>query len=306
MEMPNDVKAVLIDLAGVLHTGDEALAGAVPALKRLRGAGLALRFLTNTTRTPGSVLFTKLCRMGFELSAGEIQTAALAARTVVRERGLRPHWMVHPNIAAEMGPDAAEPDVVVLGDMGEHFSYAGLNRAFRLLMQGCPLIAMARNRYFMESDGLALDMGAFVAGLEYSAGVKAEIVGKPAPAFFAAALAELGVTADQAVLIGDDLSDDIGGAQAAGLGGKAQALKQGVYASFESFQFSRQLGHIYIVVVPIGVAAFKFRSNCVERSTRLPRQPPKAQTQKQHAANKGPHIDAHELHARACGGKTGV
>lgn len=219
MEMPDELKAVLIDLAGVLHTGDEALAGAVPALKRLRGAGLALRFLTNTTRTPGNVLFTKLCRMGFELSAGEIQTAALAARTLVRERGLRPHWMVHPNIADEMGPDDPEPNVVVLGDMGEYFSYAGLNHAFRLLMQGCPLIAMARNRYFMESDGLTLDMGAFVAGLEYSAGVQAEVVGKPAPAFFAAALAELGVTAQQTVLIGDDLSDDIGGAQAAGITG---------------------------------------------------------------------------------------
>ena len=102
------------------------------------------------------------------------------------------------------------------------------------------------------------------------------------------------------------LSIILGGAQAAGLGGKAQALKQGVYASFESFQFSRQLGHIYILVIPFGVAALKFRRYGIERSARLPGQPPKAKTQKQHAANKGPHIDAHELHARACGGKTGV
>lgn len=219
MPLPSHAKAVLIDLAGVLHTGDDALPGAVTALARLRGSGLALRFLTNTTRTPGSVLFTKLCRMGFTLAAAEIQTAALAARTLVRERGLRPHWMVHPNIAEEMGTSHPEPDVVVLGDMGEHFSYAGLNHAFRLLMQGVPLLAMARNRYFMEADGLALDMGAFVAGLEYSAGVRAEVVGKPAPAFFAAALAELGVSAGDAVLIGDDLADDIGGAQAAGIAG---------------------------------------------------------------------------------------
>ena len=219
VHLPTNPKAVLIDLAGVLHTGNDALPGAVAALAKLRGSGLALRFLTNTTRTPGSVLFTKLCRMGFILAASEIQTAALAARTVVRERGLRPHWMVHPDIAEEMGSSDPDPDVVVLGDMGEHFSYAGLNHAFRLLMQGVPLIAMARNRYFMEVDGLSLDMGAFVAGLEYSAGVAAEVVGKPAPAFFAAALAELGVAADEAVLIGDDLSDDIGGAQDAGIAG---------------------------------------------------------------------------------------
>jgi HAD superfamily hydrolase (TIGR01458 family) len=212
-------KAVLIDLAGVLHTGDDPLPGAVLALARLRASGIPLRFLTNTTRTPSNVLFAKLQRMGFTLAVREIQTAALAARTLVRRRGLKPLWLVHPDIAAEMGDSAPDPDVVVLGDMGPHFTYPLLNHAFRLLMQGVPLMAMARNRYFMEPDGLSLDMGAFVAGLEYSAGVSAEITGKPAPAFFAAALAELGVAAADAVLIGDDLADDIGGAQAAGIPG---------------------------------------------------------------------------------------
>lgn len=212
-------KAVLIDLAGVLHTGDEALPGAVLALARLRASGLALRFLTNTTRTPSNILFAKLQRMGFTLAAGEIQTAALAARTLVRRRRLKPLWLVHPDIAAEMGDSAVDPDVVVLGDMGEHFTYPLLNRAFRLLMDGLPLMAMARNRYFMEADGLSLDMGAFVAGLEYSAGISAEVTGKPAAPFFEAALAELGVAAADAVLIGDDLADDIGGAQAAGIPG---------------------------------------------------------------------------------------
>jgi HAD superfamily hydrolase (TIGR01458 family) len=212
-------KAVLIDLAGVLHTGDDALPGAVRALDRLRASGMPLRFLTNTTRTPSNILFAKLQRMGFTLAASEIQTAALAARTLVRSRGLRPLWLVHPDIAVEMGESDANPDIVVLGDMGDHLTYPILNHAFRLLMQGLPLMAMARNRYFMEPDGLSLDMGAFVTGLEYSAGINAEITGKPAPAFFNAALAELGIAPAEAVLIGDDLSDDIGGAQAAGIPG---------------------------------------------------------------------------------------
>jgi len=194
-------RAVLIDLAGVLHTGDDALPGAVRALDRLRASGLPLRFLTNTTRTPSNVLFAKLQRMGFTLATGELQTAALAARTLVRSRGLKPLWLVHPDIAGEMGASAPDPDVVVLGDMGPHFTYPLLNHAFRLLMAGVPLLAMARNRYFMEPDGLSLDMGAFVNGLEYSAGVSAEITGKPAPAFFNAALAELGLAAADTVLI---------------------------------------------------------------------------------------------------------
>lgn len=116
-------KAVLIDLAGVMHTRDDPLPGAVRALDRLRASGLPLRFLTNTTRTLGHTFYAVLQRMGFSLARSEIQTAALAARTLVRSRKLRPLWLVHPDIAGEMSESAADPDIVVLGEMGPHFTY---------------------------------------------------------------------------------------------------------------------------------------------------------------------------------------
>jgi ribonucleotide monophosphatase NagD (HAD superfamily) len=94
MESKFSPKAVLIDLAGVMHTGDDALPGAVRSLDRLRASGMPLRFLTNTTRTPSQALYAKLQRMEFSLARAEIQTAALAARTLVHSRGLRPLWLV--------------------------------------------------------------------------------------------------------------------------------------------------------------------------------------------------------------------
>jgi HAD superfamily hydrolase (TIGR01458 family) len=157
--------------------------------------------------------------MGFVIAASEIQTAVLATRHLIEQRSLRPHYLTHPDIADEIGNSHSKPDAVVLGDAGDHFTYPALNTVFRLLMQGLPFIVMARNRYFKEKDGLTLDMGAFVAGLEYSSGIKAEVVGKPAAPFFLSALEELGIAPENAVLIGDDLSDDIGGAQAAGIPG---------------------------------------------------------------------------------------
>lgn len=217
--LPAAPKALLIDLAGVLHVGEHAIPGAVHALARLRAAGLPLRFLTNTTRSPREAIVDLLQGLGFDVAADEIHTAALATRQVIEQRRLRPHWLVHPDIAAEMGPSDPHPDVVVLGDAGPHFSFDALNAAFRLLMAGRPLIAMARNRYFKEPDGLTLDLGAFVAALEYGAGISAEVVGKPAAPFFLGPLAELGVAPGEAVLIGDDLRDDIGGAQAVGIPG---------------------------------------------------------------------------------------
>ncbi|MCC4115312.1 TIGR01458 family HAD-type hydrolase [Aromatoleum toluclasticum] len=210
-------RVVLVDLAGVLHVGEQAIPGAVDALARLRAAGLPLRFLTNTTRTPRRTLVAKLQRMGFAIDEDELQTTPHAAQRLVRERGLKPLYLVHPDLVAEIGPSADAPDAVVMGDMGPHLDYAQLNAAFRLLMAGGAFIAMAKNRYFMEEDGLSLDMGAFVTGLEFSSGVQAEVVGKPAPAFFHTALAELGVSAADAVVIGDDLHDDIGAALAAGI-----------------------------------------------------------------------------------------
>lgn len=219
MLLPSAPQAILIDLAGVLHIDDEPIAGAVDALADLRASGLPIRFLTNTTRSPRSRIVANLRQMDFVVEADEILTAVLATRNLVRQRNLHPHYLVHPDIADEIGCSHAEPDAVVLGDAGHHFNFEVLNRVFRLLMQGLPFIVMARNRYFMEIDGLTLDMGAFVAGLEYSSGKTAEVVGKPATPFFRTALDELGIAPEQAVLIGDDLADDIGGAQAAGIPG---------------------------------------------------------------------------------------
>ncbi len=214
------IRGVLIDLSGVLYVGRDPVPGAVRALQRLRDAGLPVRFLTNTTRQTRRSLLGKLAGLGFAMDERELFTASAAALKLIQRRGLRPCLLVHPGLLAEFhGVETRNPDAVVLGDAAEAFSYVALNRAFRLLMDGAPLIAMGRNRYFKEPDGLSLDLGPFVAALEYASGVEAEITGKPARAFFETALADLGCGPGEAVMIGDDLPDDIGGAQALGLCG---------------------------------------------------------------------------------------
>jgi HAD superfamily hydrolase (TIGR01458 family) len=92
-----------------------------------------------------------------------------------------------------------------------------LNRAFRQLLAGAELIALQKNRYWLRDDGLCLDVGPFVAALEYAAGCEALVVGKPAGAFFDHVLDGLGVPAGAAVMVGDDIESDIGGALRAGL-----------------------------------------------------------------------------------------
>lgn len=213
-------RTVLLDLGGVFYEGPRLLPGAHAALTRLRASGLPLRFVTNTTRQSRAALLRELAGRGLDIAAGELFTPAAAARTTLLDRGLRPLLLIHPDLGPDFaGLDTTEPNAVVVGDAGEHFGYAGLNRAFRLIHAGAPLLALGRNRYFQEADGLSLDAGPFVAALEYAAGVTAELMGKPAPALFTAALGSIGCRPADAVMIGDDVESDVNGAIAAGLRG---------------------------------------------------------------------------------------
>jgi ribonucleotide monophosphatase NagD (HAD superfamily) len=80
-------------------------------------------------------------------------------------------------------------------------------------------VALHRNTRFEAADGPALDMGAFLAGLELAASIEIPIVGKPAPAFFHAALADLGIGPPDVVMVGDDMDADVLGSQATGMKG---------------------------------------------------------------------------------------
>jgi HAD superfamily hydrolase (TIGR01458 family) len=223
------IRGVLLDIGGVLYVGDRPVDGAHEALEELRAAALDLRFITNTTSSPKRGVLGKLARMGFEVAPDELFTPAAAAREWLAARGLTPWLLVAEPLLEDFPNRGDKPDAVVVGDAGPGFTYEALNQAFRLIMDGAPLIALAKNRYFMQPDGLTLDAGAFVAALEYAAGVQATVLGKPAPDFLAAALASIGCPAGEAVMIGDDWESDVNGAMAAGLDGIL--VKTGKYAA---------------------------------------------------------------------------
>lgn len=214
------ISAVLFDLSGVLYVGGEAVPGAVQALQKLQAASVPQRFITNVTRTPSAELVRRLAAMGFKATPGDLFSAPIAARDYLKARQLRPFRLIHPALEAEFAEFRQDPpDAVLLGDAGDGFSYQNLNRAFRLLMEGAPLLAMGNNRYFQESDGLSLDIGPFVSALEYASGGSATILGKPSKEFFIGAVESLGCPASEVVMIGDDALADVDGALLAGLQG---------------------------------------------------------------------------------------
>uniref|UniRef100_A0A8C3C8M5 Phospholysine phosphohistidine inorganic pyrophosphate phosphatase n=1 Tax=Cairina moschata TaxID=8855 RepID=A0A8C3C8M5_CAIMO len=197
---------------------------------RIKASGLKLRFCTNETQATREKFVKKLQGLGFDISVAEVTAPAPAACRLLKERGLRPHLLVHDDLVPEFAEiDKTNPNCVVVGDAAENFSYANVNEAFRVLigLEKPVLISLGRGRYYKETDGLKLDVGAYMKALEYACDVEAEVVGKPAKAFFESALAEMGVPPREAIMIGDDIVSDVGGAQQCGM--RAVQVRTGKY-----------------------------------------------------------------------------
>ena len=215
------VRAILFDLEGVLYQRDAPLPGAIETVAALRERGLARRFLTNTTTKPRAAILSRMAAMGFAVELAELFSPPLAARRDLEAMGERRiHLAAAPELAIEFdGFDLVDEDAdaVVMGDLGPDYDWNRLNALFAMVADGARLIALHKNRYWRKKSELILDLGPFVALLEYAADVEARVVGKPARPFFELAIADMGTEPATTIMIGDDLESDIAGAQNAGL-----------------------------------------------------------------------------------------
>jgi HAD superfamily hydrolase (TIGR01458 family) len=232
------IGAVLIDIDGVLIVSWKPLPEAVAALRRLRAAAVPLALVTNTTSRTRASIASVLAEAGFPVAASDILTVPVIAAAYLRDRYPVARCVLLNSgdigedlagLALALEGDQAPADVVLVGGAGPEFSYQALNQAFGHLQRGARLVAMHRGLYWRTSEGLQLDTGAFLAGLEQAAGTEAAVVGKPAPAFFAAALAHLHADAAHTLRVGDDIETDVLAAQRQGLIGAL--VKTGKYLS---------------------------------------------------------------------------
>jgi HAD superfamily hydrolase (TIGR01458 family) len=220
-----NIDGLLLDIDGVLAVSWEALPGAPETIRRLREDGIPFRLITNTTTKTRADLTGTLRDAGLEVTDEEIVTAVVATAGFLRKNhpGGRVFVLSDGDAAADLHGvrlvDVEEADVIVLGGACEDFTYRTMNRIFRRLMDGAALVGMHRNLFWKTGEGWELDGGAYIAGLEEAADTRATICGKPEKAYFDAALEMLGVGAERAAMVGDDVLNDVLGAQAAGLTG---------------------------------------------------------------------------------------
>jgi HAD superfamily hydrolase (TIGR01458 family) len=222
------VRGLLLDVDGVLHVGSRAIPGAAGFLSLLAARGLPFRLLTNTTTASRATLATRLRAMGLPVSEETLLTAPVATAAYVHQRfpGARCYLLSKGDAIDDfraagievVGPDGApEAAVVVIGGAEDELTYARLNHAYRLLLNGAKLVAMHRNTAWRTEEGMALDSGPFVSVLEKAAGARATVIGKPAPAFFRQAIRAMALPARDLAMVGDDTRNDLAPARRLGM-----------------------------------------------------------------------------------------
>ncbi|NOQ90759.1 MAG: TIGR01458 family HAD-type hydrolase [Gammaproteobacteria bacterium] len=229
--------AILFDLDGVLYESDKAIAGAADTINWFNKNNIPHLFLTNTTSISRLELVTKLDGFGIKSKLEDFLTPPVAAKQWLQSNNLNNIALFVPETTREeffdfslVAAESSNVDAVVVGDLGEQWTFDIMNQIFRTLIDNpqAKLIALGMTRYWRTASGLQLDVGPMIKAFEYATGTSAVVTGKPAKEFFQAAVILLREE-DNIVMIGDDIRGDIEASQHAGL--KAIQVRTGKFSA---------------------------------------------------------------------------
>ena len=170
-----ETPVLLIDLDGVLYQGGSAVAGAADTIAWINSRKVPHLYVTNTTSKCRDSLLDKFNQLGIKAEANDIFTPIVAASEWLHNRQLkRVIFFVPENALTEFDgfeqldySTATSVDAIVIGDLGDEWSYTKLNQAFRMLMaEPRPvLIALGLSRFLQFAEGLRLDLAPFFKAL---------------------------------------------------------------------------------------------------------------------------------------------
>ncbi len=218
---------ILIDFDGVIKTGNTPAPGIEEFFSFMEGNNIPAYIISNSTLRTGDEVHQFFAESGIKTTI-KAMTAADAAISYVKANYKSAAVFCTESIKTLFKDiiDFDKPEAVVVGDLGEEWNYENLNKIFRYVHNGADLVAMQMNKFWAPKGNLCLDAGAFITAIEYAAGKKSVLIGKPSPIYFRSALKELGVKADSRfIMLGDDIETDILAAQQ--IGGKGILIYSG-------------------------------------------------------------------------------
>jgi 4-nitrophenyl phosphatase len=237
------IKAVILDMDGVIWRGSEPIGDLHQIFSRLYSRGWKVTLATNNATRTIAQYVDKLSAFGVNVEPWQIVNSAIAvaqhlnnlfpqggAVYIIGEEGLS-------EALAEQGFFYAEENVlaVVVG-MDRKLTYEKLRRATLLIRNGAPFIATNPDRTFPTPEGLIPGAGSILAALEAACYQAPVIAGKPSPAMYQIILSRLQLPPSEVLVIGDRPETDIAGAQA--IGCRTALVLSGVASPTEAYAWN--------------------------------------------------------------------
>ena len=237
MESFKNIRALIIDMDGVLWHGTQAIPGLVEFFKTLNDLDIRYILATNNASLTPEQYVTKLANMGVTVSQKQILTSGMATALYLSERVDPKETRVF--VVGEEGatqpllelgftltglyevdnsekPEQKGADIVVCGK-DETITWAKLATASLNIRAGASFIGTNADTTLPTEHGITHGNGAILAALEVATGVKPTIIGKPEPIIYQQALTLLGISPEETVALGDRLETDILGAVRTGI-----------------------------------------------------------------------------------------
>lgn len=221
--MKMNIKALIIDLDGVVWRSYEPIGNTAEIFNRIKECGLKFVLATNnSTKTPRQYQ-ERLANIGLQIQPNQVITSSIAAASLLKKRfpeGGSVFIIGEDGLCEALeqaGFHAGEKDVVaVIAGLDRYISYEKLSKATLLIRSGVPFYGTNPDLTFPTPKGFTPGAGAILAAVQAATGVEPIIAGKPHKAMIQAALNQLRVRADQALVVGDRLETDILAGQNAG------------------------------------------------------------------------------------------
>ena len=224
------VRGVLFDMDGVIYVGDTPLAGVQDALDYLTETGRQWLLVTNNaSRTPEQFV-EKLSNMNIRVRPEQVLGSAEATACWLAAQVEHHGWPDGPVIImGQTGLKTAltnagfelttDPDRAVYAVAGINFelTYADLANVTLAIRRGARFIGTNGDVTYPSERGPLPGAGSILALLATASGRQPIVIGKPHAGMYEQALARLGLTPAETLMVGDRYDTDIAGAIALGL-----------------------------------------------------------------------------------------
>jgi NagD protein len=208
---------LLIDMDGVVYSGDELIPGADTFINNLVSSKIPFMFMTNNSQRTPLEAVRKLKKLGISVTEKHVYTSAMATGNFLASQipngtayVLGEGGLLSSLHQAGITMVDSDPDFVVLGE-GRNFTLEMVQRAVDMLLAGAKFITTNRDPSPKKKGWSNLGIAATTAMIEEAAGVKAFVIGKPSPVMMRSARKALGLETAETTIIGDTMNTDIQG-----------------------------------------------------------------------------------------------